>query len=68
MPEADEGLPGVDPDAEPERSSADGLELLGVLGDPKACAHGALGSSSWAAGTPKTPTTASPMNFSTTPP
>ena len=26
------------------------------------------GSSSWAAGTPKTPTTASPMNFSTVPP
>ncbi len=26
------------------------------------------GSSSWAAGTPNTPSTASPMNFSTTPP
>ena len=42
-PEAHERLPGVDPDAELQRRSADGLELLGVLADPKARAHRALG-------------------------
>ena len=42
-PEANEGLPGVDPDAQAERCSADRLELLGVLGDPKSRANRALG-------------------------
>ena len=53
--EAHQGLAGVDPDAEPQRRSADGLELLGVLGDPKARADGALRIVLMAAGTPKTP-------------
>ena len=42
-PDANEGLPGVDPDPQTKRCSADRFEILSVLADPKSCANRALG-------------------------
>ena len=47
---------------------ADRLEVLCVLGGPETRAHGPLRVVLVGGGDPKIPTTASPMNFSTTPP
>ena len=43
IPRRTSASPGVDPDAQEQRRSTDGFEFLGVLGDPEAGAHGALG-------------------------
>ena len=61
-------LAGVHPHPQPQRRAADRLQLLRALHDPQPARTARSGSSSCAAGTPNTPTTASPMNFSTTPP
>ena len=67
-PKTDERLAGVDADAERQRRSADASSSAASSAIRSAARTARSGSSSWAAGTPKTPTTASPMNFSTTPP
>ena len=63
-----ERLASVDADPEAERRPAQGRRSRASSVIRRAARTARSGSSPWATGTPKTPTTASPMNFSTTPP
>ena len=53
--ETDQRLPGVDPDAEPERCTAHRGQFLGVLADPQARPHGAFGVVLVGGGNPEDP-------------